>query len=90
MPPAKRATRATVAPDDLRPAPVVLVTGAESVLADRAVAALVAAARAGDPDLTVTQVDAAAYAFVKRTPSAINRSMFGVLKSGRPYALTSP
>jgi DNA polymerase-3 subunit delta len=76
MPPAKRATRATVAPDDLRPAPVVLVTGAESVLAERAVAALVAAARADDQDLTVAHVDAAAYEPGSLTV-ALSPSLFG-------------
>lgn len=77
MPPAKKKTSgATVAPDDLRPAPVVLVTGAESVLADRAVAAVVAAARAADPDVTVERVDAAGYEPGALTV-ALSPSLFG-------------
>lgn len=50
-----------MAADDLTPAPVVLVVGAESLLADRAVAAVVAAARSADSELTVHQLDAAGY-----------------------------
>jgi DNA polymerase-3 subunit delta len=50
-----------VPPDQLRPAPVVLVVGSEELLADRAVAAVIAAARADDTDLVVERVDAAGY-----------------------------
>jgi DNA polymerase III subunit delta len=57
----RTASARTVPPDELRPAPVVLVVGAESLLADRAVAAVVAAARADDPDLVVEYVDATGY-----------------------------
>lgn len=47
--------------DQLRPAPVVLVVGGEEVLAERAVAAVVGAARAEDPALVVETVEAAGY-----------------------------
>src|SRR4051794_7624184 len=50
-----------VAPDDLRPEPVVLVVGPEDVLGERAVAAVLAAARAADPGVTVESLDAAGY-----------------------------
>jgi DNA polymerase III subunit delta len=50
-----------VAPDDLRPEPVVLVVGPEELLAERAVAAVVAAAREADPGLAIEYLDAAAY-----------------------------
>jgi DNA polymerase III subunit delta len=50
-----------VAPDDLRPEPVVLVVGPEDLLAERAVAAVLAAARDADPGVTVEQIDAAGY-----------------------------
>ena len=50
-----------VAPDDLRPEPVVLVVGPEDVLAERAVAAVLAAARAADPGVTVENLEAAGY-----------------------------
>ncbi len=53
--------RNLVAPTELTAAPVVLVTGAEDLLADRAVAAVVASARSGDPQSRVETVDAAAY-----------------------------
>lgn len=51
----------SVAPHELRPAPVVLVTGPEDLLAERAVAAVVAAARGDDPELVVETVEAAGY-----------------------------
>lgn len=50
-----------VAPEDLTPAPVVLVTGGEDLLAERAVAAVTAAARAADPEVVVERLDAAGY-----------------------------
>ena len=46
---------------DAVPAPVVLVTGTESLLADRAVAQVRAGARAAHPDLEVVAVDATLY-----------------------------
>lgn len=48
--------------DQVRPAPVVLVSGSESVLADRAIRLLRDILRAEDPSLEVSDVDAAAYA----------------------------
>jgi DNA polymerase-3 subunit delta len=45
----------------LRPAPVVLVVGGEGLLADRAVAAVLGAARAEDPDVVVEHLEAAGY-----------------------------
>jgi DNA polymerase-3 subunit delta len=50
-----------VAPEELEPAPVVLVVGPEELLAERAVARVVALARAADPDLGVERVEAAGY-----------------------------
>jgi DNA polymerase III subunit delta len=50
-----------VPPDQLRPAPVVLVVGGEDLLAERAVAAVVGAARAEDPELVVENLEAAGY-----------------------------
>ena len=40
---------------------MVLIAGAEGVLADRAVAVVLAAARAADPELTVARLDASSY-----------------------------
>lgn len=76
MPPAKKTAKATIAPDDLRPAPVVLVTGAEAVLAERAVAAVVRAARESDPELRVEQLDAVSYA-PGALAVALSPSLFG-------------
>ena len=45
----------------LEPAPVVLVTGGEDVLAERAVATVIAKARDADPEVTVERLDAAGY-----------------------------
>ncbi len=50
-----------VPPEQLRPAPVVLVVGGEPLLAERAVDAVLAAARAADPDLQVERLEAAGY-----------------------------
>lgn len=47
--------------DEIPAAPVVLVTGGEDLLAERAVATVTRAAREVDPDVTVERVDAAAY-----------------------------
>lgn len=47
--------------ETVEPAPVVLVTGAESLLAERAVERVVAQVRAADPGAEVTRLDAAAY-----------------------------
>lgn len=69
MPPAARRTTTRPARstpglswEDVTLAPVVLVSGSEGVLADRAVDRLVALARAADPDVEVTRLDAAQYA----------------------------
>jgi DNA polymerase-3 subunit delta len=47
--------------DQVRPAPVVLVTGPETVLADRAIRLLRDILRAEDPSLEVSDIDAGAY-----------------------------
>lgn len=47
--------------DEVELAPLVLVTGAEALLAERAVERLVAQARRQDPSVEVTRIDAAAY-----------------------------
>lgn len=66
VPPASRARRGapsvpTLAWDEVALAPVVLVRGPEAVLAERAVARVLALARERDPGVEVTTVDAAAY-----------------------------
>lgn len=84
MPPARRtasrapakAARETVAPDQLTPAPVLLVTGNEGLLADRAIAAVLAAARAADPQTEVERLDAAGYE-TGRLALATSPSLFG-------------
>lgn len=48
--------------DQIRPAPVVLVTGAETVLADRAMRLLRDILKVEDPTLEVSELDAGAYA----------------------------
>ncbi|MBN9607294.1 MAG: DNA polymerase III subunit delta [Actinomycetales bacterium] len=48
--------------DAVRPAPVVLVSGAEDVLAERAIRRLRDTLRAEDPSLEITDLDAASYA----------------------------
>lgn len=47
--------------EDLEPGPVVLVVGPEDVLAERAVATVVAKARAADPEVSVERIEAAGY-----------------------------
>lgn len=65
MPPARRAapsrSTAEIGWDEVEPAPLVLVTGAEAVLAERAVDRVVTLAREAAPDVEVTRLDAAAY-----------------------------
>lgn len=51
----------TVLPEDLAPAPVVLVVGGESLLAERAVAAVVRRAREADPEVAIENLEAAGY-----------------------------
>jgi DNA polymerase-3 subunit delta len=60
-PPGRRAGAAPSAPADLPVAPVVLVTGSEGLLADRAIASFTRAVRAEDPDAAVELIDAAGY-----------------------------
>ncbi len=47
--------------DQVPRAPVVLITGPEEVLADRALSSALAAARAADPEVIVERLDASAY-----------------------------
>lgn len=70
VPPAERRPRPAAQPsgggpglawDEVQLAPVVLVTGSEVLLSERAVAGLLAAAREWDPDVEVTRLEAAAY-----------------------------
>ena len=60
MPPAPRRTPEQ-AWDQVQPAPLVLVTGTEALLAERAVDRIVALARAADPGTEVTRLEAASY-----------------------------
>ena len=50
-----------MAAEDLAPASVVLVIGAEELLAERAIAALTERARQADPELVIETIDAAGY-----------------------------
>ncbi|MPV39050.1 DNA polymerase III subunit delta [Georgenia subflava] len=61
MPPARRRPAATLTWDTVDLAPVVLVRGTEGLLADRAVDRLVEQARAADPQVEITYLEAAAY-----------------------------
>ncbi|KAB1656299.1 DNA polymerase III subunit delta [Pseudoclavibacter chungangensis] len=58
--PAKQAIP-VLAPRDVRPAPVVLVSGPEDYFADLAIGLLKRTLRTEDPDLEVTEVEASAY-----------------------------
>ena len=69
-------SRPTIPPHELRPAPVVLVTGGEGLLADRAVAAVIAAAREADAETEVERLDAATYD-AGRLTVATSPSLFG-------------
>ena len=75
-PATRSAKNPQVAPDQLRPAPVLLVVGAESVLADRAVAAVLTAAREADPETEVERMDAVGYQS-GRLSVATSPSLFG-------------
>jgi DNA polymerase III subunit delta len=57
----RAATRPPLAWDEVELAPIVLVTGAERLLAERAVAGAVALAKERDPDVEVTRLEGAAY-----------------------------
>ena len=59
---AAKATIPQLSWDRVRPAPVVLVSGTETVLADRAIRLLRDTLRAEDPTLEVSDLDAGAYA----------------------------
>lgn len=62
MPPAaRRPVTPGVAWDEVEPAPVVLVTGSELLLAERAVERVVGLARAADPHTEVTRLEGPAY-----------------------------
>jgi DNA polymerase III subunit delta len=78
VPPAKRAAAPVraVAPEDLEPAPVVLVVGSEDLLAERAVAAVVRRARETDPELSVESLEAAGYE-AGRLELVTSPSLFG-------------
>jgi DNA polymerase-3 subunit delta len=65
-----------VAPDQLSVAPVLLVVGSEGLLADRAVATVIKAARAADPDTEVERIDAAGYQ-AGRLSVSTSPSLFG-------------
>ena len=58
MPPAARATATW---ETVVPAPLILVQGGETVLAERAVDRVIALARRADPAVEVTRIEAAAY-----------------------------
>jgi DNA polymerase III subunit delta len=72
----RSAKNPVVTPDQVIPAPVVLVVGSESALADRAVSTLLAAARAADPQTEVEQMEAAGYQS-GRLAVATSPSLFG-------------
>ena len=58
---ARKTTAPTPSPHDVEPAPVVLLTGSEEHLADRALTALLARMRERDPSFERTDVTAAGY-----------------------------
>lgn len=58
---AARRANPVVAPEQLTPAPVVLVVGGEGLLAERAVAAVVRRAREQDPEVIVENLEAGGY-----------------------------
>ncbi|MDO8108130.1 DNA polymerase III subunit delta [Isoptericola sp. b441] len=69
--------RATTIPwDKVTPAPLVLVTGPEGLLAERAVDRVVQQARAEDPEVEVTRLEAAGYE-PGRLGVATSASLFG-------------
>lgn len=66
----------TITWDAVAPAPLVLVLGAEDLLAERAVDRIVEQARAADPDVEVTRLDAAGYT-AGRLRVVASPSLFG-------------
>ena len=87
---AKAPSRPPVPLDQVTAEPVVLVTGGEDLLADRAVTAVVTAARRGDPETRVERLDAAAYE-AGRLTTVTSPSLFGggvvVVASGVEHAV---
>lgn len=75
----RRAAPPSGLPEPARPAPVVLVTGSEGLLADRAVAEILAAARQEDADTEVERLDGAGYE-TGRLAVATSPSLFGGAK----------
>lgn len=75
-PSAGKAKNPVVAPEQLVPAPVVLVVGSEGALADRAVATVLAAARAADPETEIERMEGAGYQS-GRLSVATSPSLFG-------------
>jgi len=71
-----KAKNPIVAPDDVQPVPVLLVVGSEGVLADRAVATVLAKVRAADPETEVERMEAAGYLSGKLSVST-SPSLFG-------------
>ncbi len=65
-----------MAPSELTPAPVVLVTGGEDLLAERAVLTVTAAVRGLDPDVTVERIEAPTYE-AGRLEQLSSPSLFG-------------
>jgi DNA polymerase-3 subunit delta len=61
VPAGRTSTRPPLAWDEVELAPIVLVTGGERLLAERAVAGAVTLAKERDPDVEVTRLEGAAY-----------------------------
>ncbi|WP_024287876.1 DNA polymerase III subunit delta [Cellulomonas sp. KRMCY2] len=77
MPPApRRPAGMTTSWDQVEPAPLVLITGTEALLAERAVERLIAQARQADPAVEVTRLEGAAYE-AGRLRVATSPSLFG-------------
>ena len=74
-----KAKNPIVAPEALRPAPVVLIVGSEGALADRALDAVLRAAREADPAAEIERMDAAGYP-AGRLAVATSPSLFGGAK----------
>jgi DNA polymerase-3 subunit delta len=72
----RTAKNPVVLPEQMRPAPVLLVVGAEGILADRAVSAVLTAAREADPETEVERMDAAGY-LSGRLSVSTSPSLFG-------------
>jgi DNA polymerase III subunit delta len=74
-----KAKNPVVTPAELRPAPVVLIVGSEGVLADRALDAVLRAAREADPEAEIERMDAAGYP-AGRLAVSTSPSLFGGAK----------